>query len=396
MNARKKILVCGGGIAGPACAYWLQRYGYSVVIAEKAAALRDGGQNVDIKGAGQQVIQRMGIAGDIEARNTNELGVKFHDAAGHVVASFPRGAFAGLTADFEILRGDFARILFDTVKDNCDYRFGTYVTGLVEHEAGMTVTFDDGSIEDFELVICAEGIGSSTRGMLLAEETHFRYLGAYMAFFTIPRRPGDDGWARSAMGKGTLVFLRPGNDGQTTALVTFLHDQRAGAATPDRKALLDEALQGRGALAERVREDLGSVKDFYFGPMSQVQAARWSKGRFVLLGDAGYCPTPFTGEGTALALVGAYVLAGEIKRSASYAEAFDRYERLLRPYVERSHKTLSPRGIRMMHPTSRTATALARMVLRLCASKLVQRLFRPSEDKRQKAVEDDFVFPDYR
>ena len=58
MNSDKKVLICGGGIAGPACAYWLGKYGYTVVVAEKAPNLRDGGQNVDSEGPGQRVPQQ--------------------------------------------------------------------------------------------------------------------------------------------------------------------------------------------------------------------------------------------------------------------------------------------------------------------------------------------------
>ena len=82
MDKTKRILICGAGIAGPACAWWLCKYGFSVVVAEKARAFRDGGQNVDVKGAGQQVIERMGLTAQIEARNTLECGQKWLDEAG--------------------------------------------------------------------------------------------------------------------------------------------------------------------------------------------------------------------------------------------------------------------------------------------------------------------------
>ncbi|WCE05897.1 FAD-dependent monooxygenase [Pseudoxanthomonas sp. JBR18] len=397
MNNAKKILICGGGIAGPACAYWLQRYGHHVVIAEKALALRDGGQNVDIKGAGQQVVKWMGLAEAIEARNTGERGVRFVDAAGRRFAAFPRGAFAGLTADFEILRGDFAHLLYEAVRERCDYRFGTRVSALSEHENGVRVTFDGGQVEEFELVICAEGIGSSTRGLVLAEETRFRYLGACMAFFKIPRHPDDDDWACATLGKGTMIFLRPGDAQETTVLVTFRRERSdiVGDRTSAARALLTEALNGRGVLAERIVAALDDVRDFYFGPMSQVQASHWSRGRVVLLGDAAYCPTPFTGEGTALALVGAYLLAGEIGSGADHARAFTSYEALLRPYVEASQRAISPRSIRWMHPRTAFGSALARLVLRVMASRPVQRLLKPSPARREQAIVNDFAFPQY-
>lgn len=399
MNSTKRILICGGGIAGPACAYWLHRYGFSVVIAERAKSLRDGGQNVDVKGAGQQVIKEMGLAEKIEAKNTLEQGQKYLDAAGKVVAVFPKGAVGGLTADFEILRGDFAHILYEATRDACEYRFGTFVASLEEKEDGVSVTFDDGSIEDFELVICAEGINASTRGMVLAEQTHLRYLGAYMSFFNIPRRPEDDNWAHTVNGVGgTFITLRPGTAAETTVLMTFLRERSDIAADNPklRRELLLQALRGRGTVADRISAALGAVQDFYFGPMSQVQASAWSKGRFVMIGDAAHCPTPFTGEGTALALVGAYVLAGEIKRTADHAHAFDAYERLVRPYAEASQSRLSPRLIRLMHAKTWFGISLTRLVARFFSTGVVQRLLKPSDAKRAREIAKDFVLPSYQ
>ena len=398
MESTKKILVCGSGVAGPTCAYWLRKYGYSTVIVEKAPALRDGGQNVDIKGAGQQVIDMMALSEKIAAESTQECGQKYLDAAGNVLAALPKGALGSLTNDFEILRGDFARVLFESTKDDCEYRFGRFVTALDEKEDGVSVTFDNGETEDFELVICAEGMSSSTRDMVMAEQARFRYLGAYMAFFKIPRREEDDRWAHTVNGiGGTFITLRPGSDTETTVHVTFLrrdHDMN-GVTAAARKQLLRQALDGRGVLADRISAALDTIDDFYFGPMSQVQASTWSQGRLVLLGDAAFCPTPFTGAGTALALVAAYVLAGEVKRSANHSEAFAGYERLVRPYVEASQNTLNPRRIRMMHPRSRCGIYLTHLAQRLVASNAVQRTFTPSAAKRAQKITDDFHFADY-
>jgi 2-polyprenyl-6-methoxyphenol hydroxylase-like FAD-dependent oxidoreductase len=398
MTRRSKILICGAGIAGPACAWWLNRYGYDVVIAEKARALRDGGQNVDIKGAGQTVIARMGLGERIDALGTRERGQKFLDADGRVVAVLPRGAFGCLTSDYEILRGDLASVMFEATRGDCDYRFGTAVAGLTELADGVTATFADGHIETFAAVICAEGIGSSTRAMMLGEETGFRHLGAAMAFFRIPARPEDDGWAHTvnAIG-GTYLTLRQGREGETTVLMTF-PSARADAASdgPDgRRAWLRRALVGRGGVAERVAAELDGVDDIYAGPMSQVQVSRWSKGRFVLLGDAAYCPTPFTGSGCALALVGAYVLAGEIARHADHAQAFAAYEALVRPYAEATQRKLSPAVIRLFHPRGRAGIALTHGIERLMASRPVQALLRPSDAARTRRVANDFELPVY-
>ncbi|WP_158309238.1 FAD-dependent monooxygenase [Komagataeibacter medellinensis] len=398
MKARKKILICGAGIAGPVCAYWLHQYGYEVVVAERARTLRDGGQNVDIKGAGQQVIRMMRLVERIEAKNTLEQGQKYVDAAGKLVAAFPKGAFATLTNDFEIMRGDFAQILFEATAQTCDYRFETFVKDLEEKNGSMSVTFNNDSVEEFEFVICAEGISSATRNMILPSETSFRYLGAYMSFFKISKRPEDDQWAYSVNGvDGTFITLRPGNEGETTVLVTFLRKKHdiTWDNQDDAKKMLRDALKGRGTIADRISMELETVRDFYFGPMSQVKVSRWSHGRFVLLGDAAYCPTAFTGEGTALALVGAYVLAGEIKRGAHYAEAFNMYEALVRPYVHASQNRMNPVLVRLIHPRSRIAISLTHMVQKILASHHVQKRLRLGAEKREKKITEDFVFPNY-
>lgn len=398
MERTRKILICGGGIAGPACAWWLSRYGFSVVIAEKASAFRDGGQNVDVKGAGQQVIKLMGLTAQIEARNTLECGQKWLDASGKVLAAFPKGGFGSLTSDFEILRGDFARVLFDATRSTCEYRFGTSVLGIEEIRDGVRATFVDGSTEEFGLLICADGLSSPTRGLALAQETRMRYLGAYMAFFKIPRRPEDDLWAHSVNGiGGTMINLRPGGPTETTVLITFLADepepQRPSTLSP--RDLLREALKGRGTVADRIVNALDAVQDFYFGPMSQVQASTWSKGRLVLLGDAAHCPTPFTGKGTALALVGAYVLAGEINKRSTHTEAFRTYERILRPYAERSQQELSPRLIRLMHVKTRFGIAVAGTLQRFFGSAPIQALLKPGAAAQARKIDDDFALPVY-
>ena len=401
MKPTKSILICGGGIAGPACAWWLIQYGFKVVIAERADAFRDGGQNVDVKGIGQQVIAMMDLTAKIDALNTGECGQKWVDAAGKVVAKLPKGSVGGLTSDFEILRGDLARILFDATRGDCAYRFGTSVTALEERDDGVRVTFADGAVDEFTMVICADGVGSSTRALALAEQTRLRYLGAYMAFFNIRRRADDDSWAHSVNGiGGTMINLRPGGPVNTTVLVTF----RAAASDPRPKQaqsmqsarhMLRAALTGRGTVAERIVGELDTIPDFYFGPMSQVQASRWSAGRLVLLGDAAHCPTPFTGKGTTLALVGAYVLAGEIKRCATHTDAFEAYETILRPYAEKTQQELTPRLVKLLHVKTRVGIAIARMVQRLLASRRIQQLLAPGAGAQSRKGEEDFVLPRY-
>lgn len=396
MNESKKILISGASVAGPALAFWLNRYGDKVTVIERAKTLRTGGQNVDIEGPAQKVIQMMGLKEKIDAKNTCEQGVEFMGDHGKPVARQPKGAIGSLTTTSEILRGDLASILHEETRDDCDYRFGTTIKALNQDDDGVSVTFSDGSTETFDLVVSAEGVGSSTRRLVMPEDIRFRYLGVYASYFRIPRRPEDKDWAQIYNGKGgTFMLLRPVHDKDTTVLVTFLRnrfdvDELDGVA---QRKMMRDALQGAGGPADRILANLDHDPDYYLGPMSQVSGSTWSKGRFALTGDAAWCPSAYTGMGTPLALVGAYVLAGELKKQPNHTAAFESYEKLMRRYVA-SGRTIRPFMLRLIHPKSRLGIGVLRTAWRALASAPLQSVLRRfAGDDRPSAEES--ILPRY-
>lgn len=397
MNGSRKVLISGASIAGPALAFWLSRYGYKVVVIERSETLRTGGQNVDIEGPAQQVIELMGLVEKIEARNTREKGVEFLGESGRAIARLPKGAVVSLTTSYEILRGDLAKILYDETRYDCDYRFGATITDLREGNDSVSVDFSDGSNEMFDLVVSAEGVGSSTRRLVMKDDIRFRYLGVYACYFRVPRTSDDSDWAQIYHGKGgSFMLLRPVHGGDTTVLVTFSRkqfDPRDIDGVLQRKMLRD-ALQGAGGPAERILANLDYDPDFYFGPMSQVIGSTWARGRFVLTGDAAYCPSAYTGQGTPLALVGAYVLAGELSKQPTHTAAFDAYERLMRPYVA-SGRTILRGVLRLAHPKSRAGVWMLRAVEKAIASAFVQSVLRRFASDNGRPLEGSFVLPRY-
>jgi 2-polyprenyl-6-methoxyphenol hydroxylase-like FAD-dependent oxidoreductase len=113
---------------------------------------------------------------------------------------------------------------------------------------------------------------------------------------------------------------------------------------PGQKRLLREHMAGMGWLAPRMLDYLDIAEDFYFDQVAQVVMPSWSCRRVALLGDAAFCPSPMSGQGTGLALVGAYVLAGELATTGwDPAVGFVGYERRMRPFVEANQK-LGRRG----------------------------------------------------
>lgn len=389
-----RVLISGASIAGPALAYWLNRYGYDTTIIERAPELRTGGQNVDVRGAGREVSRRMGIEDDIREATTGEVGTRFIGRNGVTKAEFPAGTSdsGGATAELEILRGDLARLLVARTAGDTDYRFGDRITGLDDSpENGVTVSFEHASDEQFDFVIAADGIGSSTRRLVFGDEPTIRSLGLETSYATIPRTAADDDWWRwyNAPG-GRSITLRPDAHGTIRAALSFLtdrHRERAGSerrSVDEQRALLREKFGDAGWEARRVLDGIDAADDLYFESIGQVHAPRWTSGRIALVGDAAYCASPVSGMGTSLSLTGAYVLAGELAAHVHHRDAFRAYERIMRPYVDQA-QSLPPGTPRLANPKSRAGVALFGVAVRVASTPIIGRLgdrfFTPPADK---------------
>ncbi|GAB4018187.1 FAD-dependent monooxygenase [Spirosoma migulaei] len=391
------VLISGASIAGPTLAFWLTRFGFQTTIVERADSLRLGGQNIDITGAAQKIVQLMGIEDDIRAANTGELGVCFVDEHNISKAELPKGESTVGTRELEILRGDLAKLLFDLTKDKVEYIFGTQIVQLTEGKTGVTVAFQNGIERQFDLVICADGIRSKTRTLLFGDEPTIRPLGLYISYFTIPRSATDTNWARWYNAPGSrVIFIRPDNEGTTRVSFSFLSDPKGYERLPvsEQKEILKKKFADAGWEAPRILAELDANQDIYFDSISQVMAPRWSEGRCAMVGDAAFCPSPLSGMGTSLAIVGAYVLAGELARNADYRQAFAAYESLLRPYVNQVQK-LPPGAPWAAHPKTKFGISLFYAGIRLISSRLVKRISDLFSSKTKDPTEDKIILPDY-
>jgi 2-polyprenyl-6-methoxyphenol hydroxylase-like FAD-dependent oxidoreductase len=369
---RPHALISGASIAGPCLAYWLHRYGWDTTVVERAGALRLEGQNIDVRGAGREVARRTGIEADIRAAGTGEVGTQFIGAGGRPYASFPAGTSDtdGATAELEILRGSLSQLLWDRTRDDTEYLFGDHITGIDDGADRVTVSFDHGPDRGFDLVVLAEGLRSRTRALVFGDEPAIRYLGQYTAYLAIPRTEADSDWWRwhNAPG-GRIVTLRPDNVGTTRATLSFLSGPRGyeDLRPGEQKELLRRVFAGAGWEAPRILAALDDAT-LYFEAVAQVRAPRWSRGRVALVGDAACGPSPVSGMGTSLALVGSYVLAGEIAAHAHLRDALTAYEAIVRPYAAKAQK-LPPGAPRAASPRSRAGLAVLRAGLKIAASR---------------------------
>jgi 2-polyprenyl-6-methoxyphenol hydroxylase-like FAD-dependent oxidoreductase len=335
------VLVSGASIAGPALAHWLHRRGAEVTVVEQSPGLRAGGQAVDARGVAKEVIRRMGLDAAVRAACTDTAGAYTVDADGNVLETFRAedNDGDGYISEIEILRGDFAQVLYDDTRGSVEYLFGDRIAELAQDADGIDVSFASGDRRRFDLVIGADGLHSALRSMVFGPRTQFvRHLGLVLAFYSVPNEFGLDRWMIDYQHAGRSAGLRPIRDaGRAIAMLSFSApdfdiDHRDVEA---QKRLLREQMAGFGWETERILARLDDAPDFYLDQVAQVVMDRWFSGRVGLLGDAAFSASPMSGAGTGLALVGAYMLAGELAAAGwDPAAGFARYQERMRDYVD--------------------------------------------------------------
>lgn len=389
-----KILISGASIAGPALAFWLNRYGFRVTIVERAPSLRPGGQAVDLRGTAKEVARRMGLDERIRAACTDTKGESIVDKRNRTKATLRADQFGGdgLIAEIEILRGDLSEVLYEATKDKTEYVFGDRVTALDERDDGVDVTFAGGARRTFDLVIGADGLHSGVRALVFGEEKRFiRHLGAYLAFFTVPNRLGLRDWSIGYYDIGRTAGIRAIHDGRDAmAYLGFAadeldYDYRDVEA---QKAILRRFTAGMEWEVPWLIERLDDAPDFYFDSCAQVVMDSWSRGRVGLLGDAAFCPSPLSGQGTSLAFVGAYVLAGEL--ASDLDTGLKRYEAIMREFVEKTQE--------MGRANAKAVFAKSRLALRVQQLTMRAMQFKPVAAAISRKVQDvvsGIDLPDY-
>ena len=188
-----RALVSGAGIAGLSTAYWLARSGWEVDVVERFGEFRTGGQNVDIRGAAREVLTKMGLENAVRRQTTTEEGTSVLDARGRTVARFPVEDPDGPTAELEISRGDLARILLDALPDRVGVRYGEQIDAVTETSSQVEITFGSGAVEQYDLLVVAEGVRSRTRDLVFGSAVVRRELGVEITYGTIERTTDDEG-----------------------------------------------------------------------------------------------------------------------------------------------------------------------------------------------------------
>lgn len=347
----RSVLVSGGGVAGLALAHRLAARGADVTVVEQAPAPRAGGYKVDVRGAALQVLDRMGLLDEARSLRTEVRAGTVVDARGRRAASMDGDTFGGrVHDDVELLRGDLHRLLREGAA-GAEHVYGDSIASLEDAGDGVEVELASGRTGRYDVVVGADGLRSRTRNLVLGpDERHVVDLGYYVAVATVPNRLGLDREEVTYVGPGrtALVYATAREEG---ARAMFLWSSaplgHRDLGREERERLLADAYAGEGWEVPGLLADVPASPDLLFDSLSQVRAERWSAGRTVLLGDAAYCASAASGQGTSLALVGAYVLAAALDAHDDPAAAFADYERRMRPFVA-ANQALGPANIKRM------------------------------------------------
>lgn len=334
-----KILISGAGIAGLTLAYWLKRYGFIPTIVERAPSLLTGGYKIDVRGSALQVLQEMDIYDEVLAESTQMQGALLVDKEGKVINKMSGDAFGHREgSDVEIIRGALCQILMNQIPD-VECIFGDSIRDISQVSEGVQVKFQKHSSLKFDLVIGADGLHSNVRRIVFGDEASFlRDLGLYLCVYTVPNYLNLNRLEMqySELGRVAAVWSAHGEPnmkacfGFTAPSVSIdLQDRE------QQQQIIRDIYNGINWEVPTLLKMMPDASDFYFDAASQIVMDTWYLDRVALVGDAGYCASPMSGQGTSLALIGAYVLAGELAAAkGDYQIAFKNYQSELSAFVK--------------------------------------------------------------
>lgn len=380
----ERVLICGAGVAGSILAFWLAKHDFQVVVIERSKAEQKAGQGIEIEEPALQVVKLMGILDKLNEQKTGEMGFNLVDQQSRSCAVFEQGGMSP-TGALELMRGDLTETLYKAADEsaNVTYRFETTIQSLRQTQDKVIVDLESRNnktvkVEEFDFVVGADGVKSRTRQLVMGPPEELKCLkpvGAFVAYFSIPKE--DQDWPYSRLCNFTnrrIVWMRPvGKDSKVTYVyLIHLHDDiptlRRANAAGDRlkqKEGFAELYSGLGWETPRVIEQIMKSDNFYSDELVQVKLQKWSQHRAVLVGDAAWAPTPFTGQGNQLAIIGAWVLAQELSRNRTPV-AFENYEKRLRSYVESSQNIpLGGYAPYMFNPQTAWGIGVLRTILRV-------------------------------
>ncbi|MEO7048599.1 MAG: FAD-dependent monooxygenase [Ferruginibacter sp.] len=341
----KNILISGAGIGGVCLAFWLKKFGFNPTIIEISPTLREGGYAIDFMGAGFDVAEKMGILPELVKADIDFSQLAFVDKNNNEKGSMNYQKIKKLMNNraLTLLRSGLAKIMYNSLDKETEVIFGDTISKIDQDDEKVMVTFKSGLTRSFDLLVGADGLHSNVRNLIFGSESQFeKYYGYYTSSFTI-----------KGFSYGSKVFsmynvpfkqvaVYSYDENTTAAFFIFTSPQKLNYKHQDiekQKQILKDEFMNIGWKCPELLSKIDNTSDFYFDSISQIIMEKWSKGRITLVGDACDCPSLLSGKGSTLAMVGAYILAGELKESnGNYKTAFEQYEKIFKPFIGKKQK----------------------------------------------------------
>jgi 2-polyprenyl-6-methoxyphenol hydroxylase-like FAD-dependent oxidoreductase len=342
--SNKKILISGAGVGGLTVAYFLKQKGFDPVIIEKASSLRDGGYMIDFFSSGISVSEKMGIIDQLKEKDhhsdiiiqKNEKGKKQYILN---ISGF-REAVKGKL--FNFLRTDLVEVLYEKLKGRVEIRFSTSIQTIVQNAEKVTVTFGDGKQETFDLLIGADGVRSNVRAKVYApEKIEELYLGYYVCALehNVPTHL-NKGEVISMLSPKKQIMTYNTSNGTSNSLLVFGSPKRLHLSKREEIGFLKDEFAGFSSPTPEIINEAAKKDKLFFDQVSQIRIHdKWHKNRVVLIGDAAFCITLLSGQGSSMAMTAAFVLSEQLEKHRNDHEtAFTEYEKALRPMIEKMQK----------------------------------------------------------
>ena len=335
------VLISGAGVGGPTLVYWLRAAGFEPTIIEHAPTLRSGGYVIDFWGLGYDIAERMGLIKEINQAGYHIRDMRVVDADGTRISGFGTSVFRELTGGryVTIGRNVLSQLLFKKVSRDIEAIFGDQIIEIDDQKTHVEVRLDSGAERRFDFVVGADGLHSGVRRLVFGPQDRFeKRLGYVVAAFEAPGyRPRNEDVYVMYNEPGRMVGRVSLRDDKTLFLFIFAEDADAPMHDlPAQKRLVQTKFGDSRWECPGILDALDDAPELYFDRVSQIRMEHWSRGRVVLVGDAAYCVSLLAGQGSALAMTGAYILAGELAKAAGKHDiAFANYQKLLRGFVER-------------------------------------------------------------
>ncbi|MET8796588.1 FAD-dependent monooxygenase [Nocardia sp. NPDC004568] len=368
------VLISGASVAGPVLAYWLDRFGFTPVVVERAAfpRLGLGGHAVDLFAPATAVMGHMGLLETLREASTESTALRLERPGKRSITVDLRDisdAFAD-GRHLEIMRGELAAILHAATAGRVDYRFGDSIAELGDHGDGVAVRFDSGDRARFDLVIGADGMHSRVRELVFGPERHWRqHLGGYFAVGTLPNHRELTGLTLLYNAVDRIAAMYPVRQtGLARAVFLFRRGEEPEFDPRDidaQRRLLRAEYRDEGWDIPLLLDEMDRAEDFYLDSIARIRLDSWSRGRVALVGDAGYAPGPAVGGGTSLAVVGAYLLARALAEAdGDHSVAFPAYRAPVEAYARRCRE-VAPAVLRRGIPRSRAQLRFSETAMRL-------------------------------